>query len=1213
MDRNPPGRSGAYLLPFLLMGALLAFPPAAVGAEEPAVNLALGAVASASSEQGENPASGAIDGDSGTRWCAESSAVEEWWRADFTDPQTLSAIELEWEFPGKTYRHRVEVSPDGERWIQAVDAAAGLVSPVAAPLDGALTDGVKAVRIVFLGADGWGSLREVRLLAPAGTPVPPAPKPVARSIDHSSLLRGTRMPAGFTATVFAGPDVANYPVFVAATVDGTLYVSSDGNGSLGRDPHRGRVLRLRDTDGDGTADHAMAFVADLDSPRGLVVVDDNLIVLHPPHVSAFRDSDGDGVADDQRRLVEGIAFGYADRPADHTSNGLSLGIDGWVYAAIGDFGCMDAVGSDGRRLQLHGGGVVRFRPDGSGLELFARGTRNILEVAVGPQLDMVARDNTNDGGGWDVRLHAFTGLEDHGYPRRYLHFTNEIVPPLADYGGGSGSGACWIDEPWMPREWNDAPFTCDWGRGTVTRHPLSWIEDPADESAGKLVAGEEAFLSIDRATDLDADAIGNLYAASWRNGGFSWSGPGVGFIARIRPEGLAAVELPDTDRLDPAALVNQLGGRSHRLRIEAQRALLRRGLDQATASQLEELAQGPPHAPLDCRVAAIFTLALGRGAAALPFLRLLATDAIVAPWVVRAVGDLGAAGTIPPAATLDAVGQALKSERALTRREAIIALARSAAPGAAAMILPLAADADRLVAHTATEAVVLCASHDAPGTVAACTAWLDAPSVPPSLHRAVVRVLGEIHDSSAVIAVLGRLPAETDPDRRANLAWVAARLFRRESAWKGESWGTRPDNRGPYFAAEEWAESPRLLDALLSEVEHAARGSADDLPRLAKTLGLHRIPSDRLLGLLIASAGRSASGREALATYLDLDGATPPVEAVPPLDLLATSQGVSPGDRLAALRILARIPEGGSLPTFVEAIVDLDAAGADTGPARELSRRVASATMSIDTFNRLPIRSPVERRIVDELLLATAAAPEARSAVRSAAAAILARAWSEGPKRQAELIAASRQSGSRVLANSLIEAAEEAEAPLAEAAREAIMALGIDPAAMRAVAADTGPLLGARPVGEILDLVDAQRGDRATGAALFAAKRCTACHATGVDATGLGPSLANAAAIYSRRTLAESILDPNRSIAQGFATTLIHLDDGRSMTGFVTAEGADELVLRDGEGKEHRIPQAAIEARTKLPTSIMPAGLVADLSVAQFASLLDFIEAIGQP
>ena len=138
--------------------------------------------------------------------------------------------------------------------------------------------------------------------------------------------------------------------------------------------------------------------------------------MHPPHLSAYIDKDGDGVADEEKVLVKDIAFGYKDRPGDHTSNGVTLGIDGWLYLAIGDFGFLEAEGADGRKLQLRGGGVVRVRPDGTGLELYSRGTRNILEVGLDPLLNGFARDNTNDGGGWDIRLHHFTGLEEHGYP-----------------------------------------------------------------------------------------------------------------------------------------------------------------------------------------------------------------------------------------------------------------------------------------------------------------------------------------------------------------------------------------------------------------------------------------------------------------------------------------------------------------------------------------------------------------------------------------------------------------------------------------------------------------------------------------------------------------------------------------------------------------------------------------------------------------------------
>ena len=157
------------------------------------------------------------------------------------------------------------------------------------------------------------------------------------------------------------------------------------------------------------------------------------------------------------------------------------------------------------------------------------------------------------------------------------------------------------------------------------------------------------------------------------------------------------------------------------------------------------------------------------------------------------------------------------------------------------------------------------------------------------------------------------------------------------------------------------------------------------------------------------------------------------------------------------------------------------------------------------------------------------------------------------------------------------------------------------------MAADKGPKLGERTVDEILAVVEERRGDRGVGLELFVVKKCITCHSAGPDSAGLGPSLANAAGIYNRRQLAESILLPHKSIAQGFATTAVLLEDGTSLVGFVTSEAAELLVMRDALGAEHRVAKSAIEERSKLPTSVMPEGLVADLSIAQFASLLDFI------
>src|SRR5947207_20973 len=77
---------------------------------------------------------------------------------------------------------------------------------------------------------------------------------------EEALLKEVRVPEGFKATIFAKAPAVNYPVFVAAAPDGTVYVSSDKNGSLDRAPHRGRVLRARDLDGDGRADEVKEFV-----------------------------------------------------------------------------------------------------------------------------------------------------------------------------------------------------------------------------------------------------------------------------------------------------------------------------------------------------------------------------------------------------------------------------------------------------------------------------------------------------------------------------------------------------------------------------------------------------------------------------------------------------------------------------------------------------------------------------------------------------------------------------------------------------------------------------------------------------------------------------------------------------------------------------------------------------------------------------------------
>jgi hypothetical protein len=202
----------------------------------------------------------------------------------------------------------------------------------------------------------------------------------------------------------------------------------------------GRIIRCRDKDGDGKADEFVHFVPDVDSPRGGHFVGDTLYLIHPPFLSSFRDTNGDGVADEKKVLVTGLGGGIEHpRGADHTTNGVRMGIDGWLYVAVGDFGMPAAKGADGTVYTLFGGGVVRVRPDGSEMEPYSLYCRNICDVAISPTLDMFARDNTNDGKGWNTRFHHYTALGDHGYPRLYQNFADEAIKPLAKSTNRSGT------------------------------------------------------------------------------------------------------------------------------------------------------------------------------------------------------------------------------------------------------------------------------------------------------------------------------------------------------------------------------------------------------------------------------------------------------------------------------------------------------------------------------------------------------------------------------------------------------------------------------------------------------------------------------------------------------------------------------------------------------------------------------------------------------
>ena len=116
--------------------------------------------------------------------------------------------------------------------------------------------------------------------------------------------------------------------------DGTVYLGQDPMDMPGPpDVPADSVVAIRDG-------KITVFADKLWSVMGLEWVDGTLYVVHAPYLSAFRDTDGDGKADERVDLITGLGPKLPGLGGinDHIAAGIRLGMDGFLYIAVGDKG-----------------------------------------------------------------------------------------------------------------------------------------------------------------------------------------------------------------------------------------------------------------------------------------------------------------------------------------------------------------------------------------------------------------------------------------------------------------------------------------------------------------------------------------------------------------------------------------------------------------------------------------------------------------------------------------------------------------------------------------------------------------------------------------------------------------------------------------------------------------------------------------------------------
>ena len=137
------------------------------------------------------------------------------------------------------------------------------------------------------------------------------------------------------------------------------------------------------------------------------------------------------------------------------------------------------------------------------------------------------------------------------------------------------------------------------------------------------------------------------------------------------------------------------------------------------------------------------------------------------------------------------------------------------------------------------------------------------------------------------------------------------------------------------------------------------------------------------------------------------------------------------------------------------------------------------------------------------------------------------------------------------------------------------------------------------------------------GQSVFKVANCVACHKVGDEGFAIGPDLTKLQPDKNRPLyILRSLVEPDRDIDDNYRSHTFELDSGKTISGLVVAQTGDTIsVAVDPIAKADPVvlEKSSIEVQTRLPTSIMPKGLLNRLSREEILDLIAFVHTGGNP
>lgn len=233
---------------------------------------------------------------------------------------------------------------------------------------------------------------------------PPSPANPSRTIPRPEGAMPKAMP-GFNVNMFSDKlaDARN----MMTAPNGDIFVAAQS---------AGKILVLRDADGDGKAEKMETFAEGFRGPFGLAIGKDFVLVGDTVAVWRLPYKAGDMKASGEAKQV--TKDGALADPAGHSTRAVALHPDGSkFYVAIGSRGNINEEPEPRATIQ-------EFNIDGSGQRTFATGLRNAVGTAFYPgTTDIYTVVNERDGLGEELVPDYLTKVVDggfYGWPYSYM-------------------------------------------------------------------------------------------------------------------------------------------------------------------------------------------------------------------------------------------------------------------------------------------------------------------------------------------------------------------------------------------------------------------------------------------------------------------------------------------------------------------------------------------------------------------------------------------------------------------------------------------------------------------------------------------------------------------------------------------------------------------------------------------------------------------------